>query len=278
MNYDENINIQDKLQHLDQLKTIYLQNKKNLLLDTSFVEKYQENFLVQYTYDSTSIEGNTLTKEETYSLLIDNRTPSNKDILEIYEQINHKNAFQYMLSEIKANRELSESILCSIHKIVTQNILPGGIYRNVLVYIANAHHDFPQPDELPLLMKHFYSELESKTNICNLPESNHTPFELACWTHAKFVDLHPFRVGNGRTGRLIMNYQLIRYDYLPLSIPVEDKTAYCNYLDHYSCTGNLIPFVEYLIDLELKELTNMVKIEKSLSNTLESQEEQKNDI
>jgi len=77
MNYDENINIQDKLQHLDQLKTIYLQNKKNLLLDTSFVEKYQENFLVQYTYDSTSIEGNTLTKEETYSLLIDNRTPSN---------------------------------------------------------------------------------------------------------------------------------------------------------------------------------------------------------
>ena len=96
---------------------------------------------------------------------------------------------------------------------------PGKYQVNFLPFsICQQGEMIIQPDELPLLMKHFYSELESKTNICNLPESNHTPFELACWTHAKFVDLHPFRVGNRRTGRLIMNYQLIRYDYLPLSI------------------------------------------------------------
>ena len=86
------------------------------------------------------------------------------------------------------------------------------------------------------------------------------PIELAAWTHAEFVKIHPFLDGNGRTSRLIMNYQLMNNGYLPVSIKVEDRLEYYNVLDLYATTGNLKPFIELIENLEEKRLDEINKM------------------
>lgn len=90
-------------------------------------------------------------------------------------------------------------------------------------------------------------------------------FETACWTHAEFVRIHPFRDGNGRTSRLIMNYQLIKNGYLPVSIPVQDRSNYCKLLDDYCANNDMEPFTNYIMALEKEELRQMIALADQLS-------------
>lgn len=252
------------LQDLENIRLIY-QSKKSLLSNnTECLKQYEDNFIVNYTYGSTALEGNSLTLAETRILLMENKTPAGKDLREIYEQINHRDAFIYMVKEIKKGYDLNEDIICKIHRIVTQNIIPGGIYRTVPVFIAGASHDFPWPEDLPDQIHQFYTDLQQKNDICNLPEAA-SSFEVSCWTHAEFVRIHPFRDGNGRTGRLLMNYQLLKNNYLPVSIPVTDRMQYCTLLDDYCSTRDIRPFTMYISQLEINELNKMIDYEKQLS-------------
>lgn len=244
---------------------IYQNNKKNIECNPDFVRNYEEHFLVQYTYDSTSIEGNSLTLDETRNLLLNNRTPSDKDLREIYEQINHRNAFKYITERIRRGYELDEEIVLKTHELLMQNIFQGGHYRNNLVYISGSIHECPRPEELPILMQQFYETLKQKNSVCGMPESDINPLELACWTHCKFVSLHPFRDGNGRTGRLMMNYQLMKYGYVPVSIPVERKSEYYRSLEHFHKSGDLTEFKELIYNLEEKELDYLIEKEQLLS-------------
>lgn len=74
--------------------------------------------------------------------------------------------------------------------------------------------------------------------------------ELTAWAHAEFVRIHPFIDGNGRTSRLIMNYQLMINGFLPISIAKESRLEYYNALEEYAVKGNLEPFAELVAKLE----------------------------
>lgn len=254
---------------LERKKEMFQRNKIFIKESPEFLKSYEERFLVQYTYDSTSIEGNSLTLEETRNLLVNNRTPANKDLREIYEQINHRNAFRFITGKIKNGFELNEEIVLKTHELLVENIFQGGAYRNSLVYIQGSTHECPLPEELPNLMKQFYGKLEQKNNVCGMPESEVSVIDLACWTHCEFVSIHPFRDGNGRTSRLLMNYQLIKHGYVPVSIPVERKAEYYQTLEHYHKTGDIGKFKEFICELEEKELDFLIQKEQMLSRFLE---------
>ncbi|MHA6533947.1 Fic family protein [Paenibacillus sp. BAC0078] len=225
-------------------KALYEQAKDTLPEVT--VQSYVRAFELEYTHNSTAIEGNTLTLLETKVILEDALSVGGKRLREIYEVINHNKAYQYVKASITQGLPLDENIIKDIHAILMENIMVGGIYRNVEVYISGAAHTPPAPNEMYRQVKDFYADLSEK-NVADV-------IELAAWTHAEFVRIHPFADGNGRTSRLIMNYQLMVNGFLPISIAKESRLDYFIALEAYAVDRNLKPFADMIASLEEEQL------------------------
>ncbi len=207
---------------------------------------YEKAFEVEYTHNSTAIEGNTLTLIETKVVLEDGIAIGGKSLREIYEVVNHKKAFQYVKDCVGRGLVLEENIVKDIHALLMENILTGGIYRREEVVISGASHTPPAGNEMYAQIKNFYVELWQKQDLNGI--------ELAAWTHAEFVRIHPFLDGSGRTSRLLMNYQLMGKGFLPVSVAKEDRLEYYNALDKYAAHGELGDFVDMIAALEEKQL------------------------
>lgn len=226
-------------------------NKNKHVITQAGLNNYQTAFEIEYTHNSTAIEGNTLTLMETKLLLEDKYSIGGKHLREIYEVVNHDKAFKYVEYKIEKGLPLDEKIIKDIHALLMENIMVGGIYRNVDVYISGAKHTPPTPNEMYRQIKDFYVDLQGKHHLNSI--------ELAAWTHAEFVKIHPFIDGNGRTSRLIMNYQLMLNGYLPVSIPKEDRLAYFDCLEIYALQGDLKPFMGLIANLEEQRLDWYIK-------------------
>lgn len=204
-------------------KREYCQNNKELISEIT-IASYEQAFEIEYTHNSTAIEGNTLTLIETKLVLEDEISVGRKNLREIYEQVNHQKAFRYIKECINKEIPLDEKIMKDIHAMLMQNIIVGGVYRNIDVYISGAQHTPPTPNEMYKQIKNFCDDLTWKNKELN-------PIELAAWTHAEFVKIYPFPDGNGRTARLIMNYQLMFNEFFPISISKENRLEYFNTLE-----------------------------------------------
>jgi len=232
--------------------------KKNRLqremgkIDAVTLSSYDKDFELTFTHNSTAIEGNTLTLMETKVILEDGITIGGKELREIYEVVNHKKAYRYVKQCIAESRPLDEHIVKDIHAILTENIILGGIYRNQEVRISGAKHTPPSGQEMYMQIKGFYEDLKEKA------ENN--PLELAAWTHAEFVRIHPFVDGNGRTSRLLMNYQLMANGFLPVSIAKEDRLEYYLALEEFAVNNDLQPFLELVAELEEERLDEYLRL------------------
>ena len=231
-------------------KIQYEQNKSKI--DTITLSSYEQDFELKFTHNSTAIEGNTLTLMETKVVLEDAISIGGKELREIYEVINHKKAYGYVKKCISENKPLTENIVKDLHAILTENIIIGGIYRNQEVRISGAGFTPPAGNEMYMQIKGFYEDLKTKSDLNSI--------ELAAWTHAEFVRIHPFIDGNGRTSRLLMNYQLLSQGFLPVSIAKEDRLNYYNTLEEFATKGNLEPFADFVAELEEQRLDEYLKM------------------
>lgn len=234
-------------------KELYRQGKETI--DAITISSYEKDFELTFTHNSTAIEGNTLTLMETKVVLEDGISIGGKELREIYEIVNHKKAYNYVKKCIAEGKQLSENIVKDIHAILMENIIVGGIYRNQEVRISGAGHTPPTGNDMYIQIKNFFTDLEWKVKELN-------PIELAAWTHAEFVRIHPFIDGNGRITRLIMNYQLMINGFLPVSIAKENRLEYYNALEEYAVNGNLEQFSELIFNLEEVQLDNYIKLVK----------------
>jgi Fic family protein len=228
------------------------------VLPKDVTANYDMAFLVEYTHESTAIEGNTLTLIQNKLLIEDGISVGGKELREIYEVTNHAKAFNYARKCVKEGKSLDESIVKDIHQILMENIMPGGIYRNVNVSIVGARHHPPSPHEMYYQIKSFYADLPLKATMSTI--------ELAAWTHAEFVKIHPFRDGNGRTSRMIMNYQLMLSCWQPVVIKKAFRDRYFDALEEYHASGNLKPFVEFITELEELELDRLIESIKQIQS------------
>lgn len=162
----------------EQLKQLYERIPKEAL------QSFEKSFEIEYTHNSTAIEGNTLSLVQTKAVLEDGLSVGGKTLREIYEVVNHKKAFDYVKKCVAEGKALDEKIIKNIHALLMENILTGGIYRNVEVRITGAMHKPPAPTKMYEQVKNFYADMQyaSKENA----------IELAAWTHAEFVKIHPF--------------------------------------------------------------------------------------
>lgn len=232
-----------KKEQLDQIRNT---------LPKESLESFDRSFDIEYAHNSTAIEGNTLTLIQTKAILEDGLSVGGKTIREIYEVANHAKAFTYVKKRIAEGHPLDEAVMKDIHALLMENILIGGIYRNVEVRISGAGFRPPSPNEMYRQIQDFFADLPYRT------DSN--AIELAAWTHAEFVKIHPFVDGNGRTSRMLMNYQLMAQGFLPVSIAKEDRLEYFDALEAYAVSGNLIPFTDLIAALEEVRLDEYLSI------------------
>lgn len=231
----------------EQLKEVRRQLPKEAL------DSFDKSFEVEYTHNSTAIEGNTLSLIQTKAVLEDGVSVGGKTLREIYEVVNHQKAFRFIKKCIAEGKNLDEKMVKDIHALLMENILTGGIYRTVEVRISGARHKPPAPGEMYQQIKNFYADMQYRA------ESN--AVELAAWTHAEFVKIHPYVDGNGRTSRMIMNYQLMANGFLPVSIAKENRLEYFEVLEDYAVNGELQPFIEMVASLEEQRLDEYLGIE-----------------
>ena len=226
---------------LEAIKKEFL-NQSNANLENRY-----ESFVSLFTYDSTNIEGNTLTLQETSQLLFENIAPR-KSLREINEVINHKKAFDFILNNKK---DISKDFILQLHKLVVQNTLrPGlenqiGKYRTLQVYIRGTEWLPPKPGEVPKEMGSLLSWYSKNKKVLH-------PLILAAYFHSAFETIHPFVDGNGRVGRLLMNLILHKHKYPMINIPNKKKYIYYKSLEEAQLKGDLKLLVKFLFDL-LKE-------------------------
>ena len=216
------------------------------------LESFEKSFDVEYAHNSTAIEGNTLTLIQTKAILEDGLSVGGKTLREIYEVANHAKAFSFGKKCVAEGRPLDEPTAKDIHALLMENILVGGVYRNVEVRISGAGFKPPAPNEMFRQVKNFFADLPYRTDL--------NPIELAAWTHAEFVKIHPFVDGNGRTSRMLMNYQLMAKGFLPVSIAKENRLEYFDALEAYAVGGDLKPFADMVAGLEETRLDEYLAI------------------
>ena len=194
------------------------------------VERLNEEFIVEYTYNSNAIEGNTLTLRET-DLVLRGLTIAQKPLKDHMEAVGHKEAFDYISQLVKEKVPISESIIKQIHFLVLADKRDDrGVYRRVPVRIMGAQHEPVQPYLIEPKMEQLLIDFaESKEHIIT---------KLARF-HIEFEGIHPFIDGNGRTGRLLVNLELMKAGYPPIDIKFADRIAYYNAFDEYYVKHNL---------------------------------------
>lgn len=182
-------------------------------LPASIKEKELQEIAIAFTYNTNAIEGSTITLEETREIIQDKISP-NKSLRDVKETEAHSRIFLEMLNK---KENLSEGLILRWHKDIFSGTKPdiAGEYREYLVRVGN--HRAPDWQDIPSLMKNF---------IKFLYEKDLNPVEFSARAHYKFEKIHPFGDGNGRIGRLIMNYILWFNGYPMLIIEYKKRKSY----------------------------------------------------
>lgn len=193
-------------------------------LPANTVASLREKLALEWTYHSNAIEGNTLTLRET-KVVLEGITVGGKSLREHFEALNHRDAILYVEDIVRENEPLTERTIKDIHALVLKGIDPehAGRYRQENVAIAGASHTPPDFLHLPQEMDELIAWHAGAKDV--------HPILRAAELHTRFVEIHPFIDGNGRTGRLLLNFELMKAGYPPAVIRKEDRLAYYDALD-----------------------------------------------
>ncbi len=225
-----------RFSRIDALKE---QLEKRRPLTTGERGRLQEEFLVEYTYNSNAIEGNTLTLQET-ALVLEGLTVDQKPLKDHLEAVGHKEAFLFVQELVRDKVPFSEAVIRQIHTLVLMDRpADRGVYRRIPVRILGAYHTPPDPVLVPELMEKLVRESAG---------SKRHPLEKAALFHLKFEGIHPFVDGNGRTGRLILNLFLMQNGYPPVNVKFADRRRYYAAFDRFFRDGDAGGMVELIAE------------------------------
>jgi len=235
--------------NFSRIDTLKKEIDKHRPLSKNIVKSLREKLIVEWTYNSNAIEGNTLTMSET-KVVLEGITVGGKSVTEHLEAINHKEAIEYLENLIKDKIDLTEWILKNIHKLILKEIDDdnAGKYRNENVTISGASHIPLNHMIVSELMQKMFAEYEREWYRFH-------PVVKACLLHGEFVKIHPFIDGNGRTARLILNFELMKHGYTPIVIKKDSRADYYEALDLAHTTLDYSNFIQlisdFLVDSEL---------------------------
>ena len=203
------------------------------------VERLRDEFMIEFTYNSNAIEGNTLTLKET-AMALEGMTIDQKPLKDHLEAVGHRDAFLYVQDVAKKDMPLSESVIKNIHSLVLMNRPDDkGVYRRIPVRIMGAYTEPVQPYLVEPKMAELVNTDNERKGIIH-------DIERIARFHLEFEGIHPFIDGNGRTGRLLMNLELIRCGYPPINVKFADRKRYYDAFDAYYRDGNARQMIEMI--------------------------------
>lgn len=248
------MNYRLKLERIDKLKA-WLDEFRPF--EPAIVAELKKLYDVRFTYNSNAIEGNTLTQSETELVLTKGITVGGKTLDEHLEAIGHKEAIDYIEHLAQKDTKINEWEIKQIHNLILRKINPeeAGSYRTLDVMAAGTNYRYPPHYLLSQLMGDFVSWLHSEVAL-----SLH-PVEYASIAHYRFVSIHPFRDGNGRTARLLMNLLLIRAGYPIVVINNQVRNNYINALAYgQQNQDDLSQLYDLVFDAAIASLVEVLRL------------------
>ena len=195
------------------------------------VKRLRDEFMIEFTYNSNAIEGNTLTLKET-AMVLEGMTIDRKPLKDHLEAVGHRDAFLYVEEIARQELPLSEFVIKSIHSLVLMDQPEDkGVFRRIPVRIMGAFAEPVQPYLIEPKITELLAADEQRRETMK-------PIERIARFHLEFEGIHPFIDGNGRTGRLIMNLDLIRCGYPPINVKYTDRKKYYDAFDSYYRDGD----------------------------------------
>jgi Fic family protein len=253
-----------------------LTQKKNELdkfrpLPLELVDNLEDWFMVELTYTSNAIEGNTLSRRETALVIEKGLTVGGKSLIEHIEATNHAKALDFVHELVKKKPSgISAHDILAIHNLILKGIddTNAGYYRNVAVRISGSSVIMPNPYKVPQLMDEFQIWLNSENHKMH-------PVAFAAEAHYRLVTIHPFSDGNGRTARLLMNLILMMFAYPPAIIRTKDRLDYISSLEKAQLGGSKADYekliakaVDRSLDIYLKAARGESSLEELDSSQL----------
>lgn len=242
----------NKLAKIDELKVQLSQQRP---LSTSEITRLREEFIIGSSYNSNAIEGNSITLRETVLILKEGMTIAEKPIREHLDIIGFKDAFNFIYELVANNEPLSERAIKEIHSLVLMsNAEHRGVYRKIPVQILGAENQPTPPYLIAEEMAELIADYQQKLTACH-------PIEAISWLHLAFESIHPFIDGNGRTGRLLLNFELLKQGYLPVDIKFTDRAKYYACFDDFlQNQQSVVALTELIADYEIKDLERYLSI------------------
>lgn len=244
------------LERVDQLK-VELDSLRPL--DTEQEARVMQKFRLDWNYHSNSIEGNSLTYDETIAFLMEGLTAKGKPFKDHLDIKGHNEAINYLMEMIKNHQALTEKAIRELHKVIlvepykTPAQTQGGVwvekevtlgaYKKLPNHVKTPTgeiHYYATPEETPSKMADLMAWLHEEQEKQELP-----PLIIAAIFHYRFVAIHPFDDGNGRMSRLLMNLLLMQAGYPPVVIKQEERNLYYNAL-RQADSGDMEAFVEFI--------------------------------
>ncbi len=241
-------------------------------LDKEAEAQVLQKFRLDWNFHSNNIEGNALTFGETKALILHGITAQGKTLKDHYEIAGHDEAIKWVLDIVKDERSLSENFIRELHKLIlkesyevdaitsdgkpTKKRIHIGEYKKTPNHVKTKTGEmfrFSSPEETPIKMSELVAWYRAKESD---PSIN--PIILAAEFHYRFIRIHPFDDGNGRTTRILMNFILLKFGYPPVIIRTENKEEYFSMLQ-LADSGDIEPFFSYIARNLNDSLVLMIK-------------------
>lgn len=203
-------------------------------VEYSVIEKEQ---LIRFTFNTNAIEGSAISLKDTAHILNDGISPEGKELREIYEVENTKKAYEFMK---KHKNGITLNFILELHCQLTYNILgeQAGKFRRIQIYMGGSKHVPPPASTVNAKMISFLNWFRNHSKL--------HPVVLGAYFHHQFIAIHPFIDGNGRAGRLLLNFILMKNGYPPICIKKEERIKYTNYLET-ARNGEITPFLNFIV-------------------------------
>jgi Fic family protein len=245
-----------KIKNLDEEINIF----RKTPLDKIALEKLQEHFRTHHIYHSAGIEGNRLTLQETALVLKEGIDISGKPLKDSVEVKNLGLAFDFLYELAKQDTPITEHDIKQVHSIIVghDESLSPGQYRDIGVIISGSEHTPPEPFEVPFKMLELFEWINEN--------ESQNPIIVSAIAHHEFVKIHPFKDGNGRTARILLNLILLKKGYPICNIRRDERPKYYEALS-LADSGHYEPIIEVIAENSTKLFAEYIRI-KDESNRL----------
>ena len=220
---------------------------------------YDRDWLVRYTYNSNAIEGSTLTLEDTSLVLEGEFVPSDSPARYVFAARGVADGMAYVREYAKEGRKLNEELIRRLHEVTALDLQPfaRGTFRpyGYLARITATRVKTADPLEIR-------DDLQVLVDVLN--GSGAHPLLKAAGFHAMFENIHSFMDGNGRTGRQLLNFMLLRNGYRPVAIKHDAGRVYARGLESWQVDGDPEPFCSILFDCVEQEEQTLVDLVERL--------------